>query len=136
VDDQSGARVATRSVGLVVLALLGGVVADRWRRSMVLTWSNLGNGLTQGAIVILLVTDTATVPRLITLSLLAGGLDAMSFPILMTPVGQAVAGPLAVAFGLSTTLVGAGALVVVCCLAALAVPAVRHLRPPSPGAIA
>lgn len=50
--------------------------------------------------------------------------------IVMTPIGQAVAGPLAVAFGLSATLVGAAALVIVVCLAALAVPAVRNLPRP------
>jgi len=85
-----GLVVGARSVGLVVLALLGGVVADRWRRSVVLTWSNVGNGITQAVIVVLLLTDTATVPWLIGLSLLGGGLDAMSFPASQGVVPQTV----------------------------------------------
>ncbi len=50
--------------------------------------------------------------------------------IVMTPVGQAVAGPIAVAFGLSATLVGASVLVVVGVVAALLVPSVRDLSRP------
>lgn len=49
---------------------------------------------------------------------------------LAMPLGQVTAGPLAVAIGLSATLVGAAGLVVVATLATVAVPAVRNLAAP------
>jgi predicted MFS family arabinose efflux permease len=50
----------------------------------------------------------------------------------LTPIGLAVVGPVAVAFGISATLYAAGVLVVMITLAALAIPAVRNF--PAAGA--
>lgn len=85
-----GFVVGARSLGIVTLLLLGGVVADRWTRSIVLTWSNALNGFVQVAVAVLILTDTATVGRLIGLSLLAGGTDALSFPAAQAVVPQSV----------------------------------------------
>ncbi|HKJ55942.1 MAG TPA: MFS transporter [Nitriliruptoraceae bacterium] len=75
-----GLVVGARSLGLVVLLLFGGVLADRFRRSTVLTWSNMVNGVTQAGVAILVLTGTGSVPTLVGLSLVAGGADALSFP--------------------------------------------------------
>lgn len=46
----------------------------------------------------------------------------------MTPVGVAVAGPLAAAFGTSAVLLGGGAIIVLLTAAVLLVPEVRQMR--------
>jgi MFS family permease len=50
----------------------------------------------------------------------------------LTPVGTAIAGPLAAAFGTAAVLTAGGALVVLLPLLVLLVPEVRHLRRRSP----
>lgn len=41
-----GLVVGARSLSLAVLIVFGGVVADRWPRSVVLVWSNLLSAIT------------------------------------------------------------------------------------------
>jgi hypothetical protein len=48
--------------------------------------------------------------------------------LVLLPLGQGLAGPLAAQIGISTTLYGAGGLLLVLTLAVLAVPAVRDFE--------
>ncbi len=89
-----GLVVGARSLGLVVLLLVGGVLADRFRRSRVLAWSNVVNGLVQTGVAVLVATGTGSVPVLVVLSLVAGGADAMSFPAIQGVLPQTVPRPL------------------------------------------
>lgn len=85
-----GLVVGARSLGLVVLLLFGGVLADRVPRSVVLAWSNVVNGLVQAVVAVLVVSGTRSVGWLIGLSLVSGGADALSFPASQGALPQTV----------------------------------------------
>jgi len=89
-----GLVVGARSLGLVVLLLFGGVLADRVRRSTVLAWSNIVNGVVQAVVAVLVLSGTGSVAWLVVLSLVAGGADALSFPASQGVLPQTVPTPL------------------------------------------
>lgn len=85
-----GIVVAARSVANVALVLFGGVLADRWKRSTVLVWSNVLSAGSQATVAALVLTDAATVPRLLALSVVNGAAAATSLPAASALVPQTV----------------------------------------------
>ncbi|MFF0227316.1 MFS transporter [Streptomyces sp. NPDC004629] len=75
-----GLVVGARSLANVALLLVGGVVADRVRRTLVLQGSALAASAVQAAIAVSVLLETASVPLLMLLSVLNGALAAMSLP--------------------------------------------------------
>lgn len=75
-----GLVVASRSVASVALLLMGGVIADRLPRHLVLSGSSVAAALTQGAVATLVLTGTASVPLLVVLGVVNGAVSAVSFP--------------------------------------------------------
>lgn len=75
-----GAVLAARSIPLVLFLLVGGVVADRFSRSMVMQLSHITAAGTQGLVAVLLLTGTAELWMIITLEALNGIVSAFTFP--------------------------------------------------------
>ncbi|MFD1715513.1 MFS transporter [Amnibacterium flavum] len=75
-----GLVVAARSVANVAILLLGGVIADRLPRDVVLVGTSLAAAATQAGIAALVVTGTATIGSLVLLSVLNGAVAAVSLP--------------------------------------------------------
>lgn len=75
-----GLVVGARSLANVAFLLLGGVLADRLPRPLVLVGSNLLSALTQAVVAALVLTGTAHVPTLLVLSACNGALSAISLP--------------------------------------------------------
>lgn len=75
-----GLVVGARSVANVALLLLGGVVADRLPRVVVLQGGCVLAALSQGTIGATLLTGTASLPLMIALSLLNGAAAAVNLP--------------------------------------------------------
>lgn len=85
-----GLVLAARSIPMVALMLLGGVVADRLSRSLVLRLSHLGGAITQGAVAVLLISGHAELWMLIGLEFANGTLLAFGFPALQGAIPQVV----------------------------------------------
>ena len=81
-----GRVLAAQSIPLVVFLLVGGVIADRFDRAKLLRITNIGAGLSQGAIAALVLTDTAELWHLICLAAVNGTLAAVSFPAMASVV--------------------------------------------------
>ena len=77
-----GVVLAARMVPLLAFLLVGGAVADRFSRRMVLIVSNLGSALTQGAVAVLLLTHNYSLGTVAVLELLNGVLTAFTTPAL------------------------------------------------------
>ncbi|MFF4402670.1 MFS transporter [Streptomyces sp. NPDC001480] len=75
-----GLVVGARSLANVVLLLVGGVVADRVRRALVLQGSALAASAVQAAIAASVLLDATSIPLLVLLSALNGALAALSLP--------------------------------------------------------
>ncbi len=75
-----GEVLAARSIPLVLFLLIGGVVADRFSRSLVMQLSHISAALTQGLVAVLLLTGTAELWMIITLEALNGIVSAFTFP--------------------------------------------------------
>ncbi len=75
-----GLVVAARSVANVAVLLIGGVIADRLPRNVVLVGTSIGAGLTQGIVAALVITGSATIPLLIVFSIINGAFAAVSLP--------------------------------------------------------
>ncbi|MEP7159485.1 MAG: MFS transporter [Dermatophilaceae bacterium] len=86
-----GQVLAARSIPLVLLLLVGGVVADRFPRSRVLIVSHLGSALTQGAAACLVITGQAELWQLIVLEACNGAVTAFTMPAILGVVPQLVA---------------------------------------------
>jgi len=85
VSDSAGALglvLAAHSIPQVVFLLLGGVVADRLGRTLVIQVSNVGAALSQGLLATLLLTGHAELWHFVVLSAVNGTLSAMSLPAL------------------------------------------------------
>ncbi|MFB7501327.1 MFS transporter [Streptomyces sp. NPDC056161] len=82
-----GLVVGARSLANVALLLVGGVVADRVRRTLVLQGSALVAAGVQAAIAASVLLSATSIPLLILLSVLNGALAALSLPasVAMTP---------------------------------------------------
>ena len=85
-----GQVLAARSIPLVLFLLVGGVIADRLPRTLVLQASNLAAGLTQAVLAVLVITGTAELWMLLVLSALNGAADAFNFPAQSSLVPQLV----------------------------------------------
>lgn len=85
-----GQVLAARSVPLVLFLLIGGVVADRFSRSLVLQVSHLLSGLTQGLVAVLVITGQATLGQLIVLEAINGMVTAFTMPAIIGAVPQVV----------------------------------------------
>ncbi|MFB2584515.1 MFS transporter [Herbiconiux liukaitaii] len=75
-----GLVVAARSIANVAVLLLGGVIADRLPRHLVLVGASLAAAATQGAVAALVLTGSATIPLLVLLSVLNGAVAAVGLP--------------------------------------------------------
>ncbi|OZM74290.1 MFS transporter [Amycolatopsis antarctica] len=75
-----GVVVGARSLASVLLVLFGGVIADRLPRSVITQGSELAAFVTQAAIAASVLCGFASIPLLIALSVVNGGVAAMSFP--------------------------------------------------------
>jgi MFS family permease len=67
-----GLVLAVRQVAVVVLLLYGGVWADRLPRHLVMVWSNLVSGLSQGVVAVLLLSHHASIPTLAVFAVVNG----------------------------------------------------------------
>jgi len=75
-----GLVVGARSLASVVFLLIGGVVADRVPRYVLLVGSSLAAAITQGAVAVLVLTDTDSIALLAGLSALNGAVAAFDQP--------------------------------------------------------
>jgi len=75
-----GIVVAASSIPMVVFMLLGGAIADRLPRALVLRGCNLLQGLLQTTVAILVLTGTAEIWHLVVLEALGGVLFSVTYP--------------------------------------------------------
>lgn len=85
-----GLVLAARSIPTVVFVLAGGVIADRFPRHIVLLVSNLISAAAQAVIAVLVLTDHATVWRLVALGAVNGAASALLWPALQGLTPQTV----------------------------------------------
>ena len=85
-----GQVLAARTVPMVALLLYGGVIADRFPRTLVLQLSNLGSALAQGAIALLVLTGHAEIWMLVVLGALHGAVSGVAFPAMASVLPQLV----------------------------------------------
>ncbi len=89
-----GLVLAARSLPMLLFVLVGGVVADRLPRQLVLVASNIVSAATQAAAAALLVTDNAGISSLMVLEALNGTSSAFLFPAAAGITPHTVAPPL------------------------------------------
>jgi len=82
--------LAANTMPQLVVLLAGGVLADRLPRGPILVVSNLGAGATQGAVVVLIVTGTASTAAVATLAAVLGATAAFAQPAQQGVVPQLV----------------------------------------------
>ncbi|GAA1585353.1 MFS transporter [Actinoplanes couchii] len=75
-----GLVVGARTLTNVLFLLFGGVLADRLPRQLLMVGSNIAAALTQAVVAALVLTDSATIPLLIGLSVLNGVASAVALP--------------------------------------------------------
>lgn len=85
-----GQVLAARSIPLVLFLLIGGVIADRIDRALVMRVSNLLAALTQGIVAWLVISGHAELWQLIALEAVNGTVSAASFPAMSSVVPQLV----------------------------------------------
>ncbi len=85
-----GTVLAAISIPMVVFLLAGGVVADRFGRTLVIQASNVVAGLSQLAIAVLVLSGHARIWQLVVLAALIGTASALSFPALASVMPQLV----------------------------------------------
>jgi MFS family permease len=88
-----GIVVGGRSITTIVFILIGGVVADRLPRSVVMVASSTLAAASQAAVATLVLTHTATIPLLLALSCVNGLVSAFAFPAVSALVPQTVSEP-------------------------------------------
>lgn len=86
-----GVVVAARSIPQIVFLLVGGVISDRFSRSLVMQLSHILSALTQGTVAVLLLTGLAQLWMVIVLEALNGTVSAFTFPAVQGIVPQVVA---------------------------------------------
>jgi MFS family permease len=86
-----GLVLAARAVPQIVFLLAGGIWSDRLPRHHVLVVSNLVSGLTQAAVALLLVLETAEIWHLVALAAVNGTATAFFFPASQGLIPQTVA---------------------------------------------
>jgi MFS family permease len=85
-----GQVLAARTVPMVLFLLFGGVIADRFPRTLVLQLSNVLSALTQGTVAYLVITGQADLWMIIVLEVANGTVSAVSFPAMASMVPQLV----------------------------------------------
>ncbi len=85
-----GQVLAAHTVPMILFLLFGGVIADRFPRTLVLQVSNVSSALTQGAVAYLVVSGTAELWMLLVLEAVHGMVSAMSFPAMASMVPSLV----------------------------------------------
>ena len=85
-----GQVFAAHTIPTVLFLLWGGVIADRFPRRLVIQFSNIASGLTQGAIALLAITGVAEVWMIVVLSVVHGLVMAVSFPAMASIMPQLV----------------------------------------------
>ena len=85
-----GVVLAAHSIPMVVFLLAGGVLADRFGRTLVIQSSNVVAGLTQLAIAALVVSGTAEIWHLVVLTAVNGVAAAAALPALASVLPQLV----------------------------------------------
>lgn len=85
-----GTVLAAYSIPMVVFLLAGGVIADRFGRTLVMQTTNVASGLSQLAIAALVLTDTAQVWQIATLAAVNGTASAAGMPALAGVLPQLV----------------------------------------------
>jgi MFS family permease len=85
-----GQVLAARTVPMVLFLLFGGVIADRFPRTLVLQLSNLLSAATQGMVAYLIITGQADLWMIIVLEVANGTVSAVSFPAMASMVPQLV----------------------------------------------
>lgn len=93
IDDSPSALgkvLAAQSIPLVIFLLVGGVVADRFSRSVVMQASHVLSALTQGTVAALVITGSAELWMVILLEIANGTVLAFSFPAMNGVVPQVV----------------------------------------------
>jgi MFS family permease len=85
-----GIVLAAHTIPEVLLMLAGGVIADRFGRTLVIQVCNVLAGLTQLAIAVLVISGTAELWQLAMLSALNGTVAAISWPALASVMPQLV----------------------------------------------
>ena len=82
--------LAAHTAPMVVFLLWGGVIADRFPRTLVLQVSNVASGVTQASIALLVITGTAEIWMIVAISAVHGLVSAMSFPAMASLLPQLV----------------------------------------------
>lgn len=85
-----GVVLAAHSIPMVVFLLAGGVLADRFGRTLVIQSSNVLAGLTQLAIALLVISGTAEIWHLVVLTAVNGVAAAAALPALASVLPQLV----------------------------------------------
>jgi MFS family permease len=85
-----GLVLAARSIPLICFMVLGGAVADRISRSRLLTLSNLGSGMTQGAVAALLLAGSRNLWLIVILEAANGTCAAFTAPAMAGIVPQLI----------------------------------------------
>ena len=85
-----GQVLAARTIPMVLFLLFGGVIADRFPRTLVLQLSNFCSALTQGLVAYLVISGQAELWMIIVLEVLNGTVSAVSFPAMASMVPQLV----------------------------------------------
>ncbi|MEJ7691025.1 MAG: MFS transporter [Nocardioidaceae bacterium] len=85
-----GVVLAARMIPLIVFLLIGGVIADRMSRSLVMQLSHVLSAVTQGAVGLLLLTGVAEIWMIVVLEALNGTVSAFTFPAMQGIVPQVV----------------------------------------------
>lgn len=85
-----GQVLAAHTIPMVVLLLWGGVISDRFPRTLVLQFSNVASALTQGLIAFVVLTGQAELWMLISLSAVHGAVSAISLPAMASVMPQLV----------------------------------------------
>ena len=85
-----GLVLAARFIPQIIFLLIGGVIADRWPRQLVMVGANALSGAAQGTVALLLLLGVAEVWHLVALELVAGASSAFFFPASAGIVPQTV----------------------------------------------
>src|SRR5919107_1528534 len=85
-----GQVLAAHTIPLVVLMLYGGVLADRYPRTLVIQVSNLVAAASQGTLAVLVITGRAELWMFLVLAAVNGMADAANFPAMAGMVPQLV----------------------------------------------
>jgi MFS family permease len=85
-----GQVLAARTIPMVVFLLLGGVIADRFPRTVILQLSNVLSALTQGVVAWLVLTDRADLWMIIVLEAINGMVSSVSMPAMSSVLPQLV----------------------------------------------